>query len=253
MKPSISSDTIQFPNAHLSRVIQSARGAPARELIDALALPRPRGLVILNGGTAQLDPDLEARLRRALDDGMARLVAEEAIAVITGGTDAGIFHLFGQGLARWGRSAPCIGVAVVGLVTWPGKINGEAALEPNHSHFVLVEGETWGDETGTMYDLAAALAGDSPSVAVFAGGGEIAIREMLANISQNRTMILLAGSGRTVDAVLAALGGADVEDPRLIEIARSGRIVVCDIVSVPESLSYLVGREILRCAGIGED
>ena len=245
MTYSISIETIQFSNGNRSRVIQPASGTPAHQLVDALALPHPRGLVILNGGTAQLDNDLEAQLRLALADGLARLVAEESITVITGGTDAGIFHLFGEGLARWGRSAPCIGVAVGSLAKWPGKPSGEALLEPNHSHFILVEGEHWGDETETMYALAALLGEGCPSVAVFAGGGEVALEEMLVNVAQQRPMILLAGSGRATDAVLAACQGELSDDPRVAEIARLGKILTQDIASAPSKLRRLVRQAVV--------
>jgi hypothetical protein len=233
--------TIAFPNGNHSQVIQPAQPLPASQLVAALALPAPRGLVILNGGTARLEHDLEAVLRHTLTDGLARLVAEESLTVITGGTDAGIFSLFGQGLARWGRTAPCIGVAVNSRVTWPGKDEGEAPLEPNHSHFVLVAGQHWGDETATMYELAATLSQDCPSVAVFAGGGEIAIHEMLANIAQNRPMILLAGSGRATDAVLAARHGDAAHDPRIARIAYSGNITAHDM-TLPLSVLHQVVR-----------
>ncbi|MFO7634707.1 MAG: hypothetical protein R6W76_19310, partial [Caldilinea sp.] len=64
-----------------------------------------------------MDASLEAALEPVLIAGLARVVCDEEITTITGGTDAGIFHLFGQGLGRWGRTAPCIGVAVRSLVS----------------------------------------------------------------------------------------------------------------------------------------
>lgn len=139
-----------------------------------------------------------------------------------------------------GRTAPHIGMAVESLVTWPGKPEGEAPLEPNHSHLVLVEGENWGDETETMYALAAELGKNCPSVAVFAGGGEIAIKEMLANVAQSRPMILLAGSGRASDAVLAALDGHRPHDPRIDEIARLGGVIRYSISETGEPFSEFV-------------
>ena len=83
---------------------------------------------------------------------LAGLVIEERITVITGGTEAGVFALFGQALAaQGGPAAPCVGVAITGRSA-PDK------LEPHHTNFVLVEGDTWGDETPVMYRLVAALA-----------------------------------------------------------------------------------------------
>lgn len=238
-------ENVSFPNGVQARLLQVPGDAPARQILDVLAIPDPRAVLILNGGTAHIEEDLQAKLARMLGDGLARVIAEERITVVTGGTDAGIFSLLGQGLARWGRTAPCVGVAVAGLVIRPNHPYGEASLEPHHSHFVLVEGENWGDETETMYTLAAALAQRRPSVTLFAGGGEIMLQEMQANVRQGRDMILLAGSGRNTDAVLAVRQGQRAEDERLVEIAEQGRITPFAIDQDPRALHELIRRSLL--------
>ena len=218
------------------------RAARPQQIVDALALPTPRGLLILNGGTARLEPERERRLAQTLQEGLACVVGQERLTVITGGTDAGIFQVFGAGLGRWGRTAPCIGVSVAALVTWPGKPTGDAPLEPHHSHFVLVEGEHWGDETETMYGLAAELGRQCPSVVIFAGGGEITIHEMQMSVALGWPLVLLAGSGRATDQVLAARSGLAVDDPRLVEIARQGNIFPFDLSEPPAALHALLRR-----------
>jgi len=240
--PADQTQTIVFPNGSPSRLICPRPDATALEIVAALALPAPRALVILNGGTARLEHALQARLAATLADGLARVVAEERLTVITGGTDAGVFDLFGEGLARWGRTAPCIGVAVAELVIRPGHPGGEASLEPNHSHFILTAGRQWGDETATMYALAAALARDCPSLAVFAGGGAIALREMQANVAQGRTLLLLAGSGRNTDAVLAAAGGEPSGNADLDAVARYPGIMLAAIEDDPAQVRATVRR-----------
>jgi hypothetical protein len=180
-----------------------------------------------------------------LSDGLARFVAEERLTVITGGTDAGIFQLFGQGLARRGRTAPCIGVAPADLVIYPGHSRGEAPLEPHHSHFVLTTGRHWGDETATMMALAGALAHDCPSLAICVGGGEILLNEMQANIAAGRTLLLLAGSGRNTDAVLDAAAGRQAADARLAEIARYPGIVPLSIDASPAAMQVTLSRLLL--------
>ena len=235
-------ETIEFATGKKAIVLLGEQDTPAAAILTALALPRPRALLILNGGTATLEEPLLGQLQRTLQDGLARVVAAEQITVITGGTDAGVFQLFGQGLAQYGRTAPCIGVAVETLVTWPGKAQGEATLEANHSHFVLVSGKSWGDETTTLYALAAALGKACPSVAVFASGGEITIHEMQANVVQGRPMVLLAGSGRATDAVLAARAGQSADDPRVNQIAQKGRILAFALSAEPSALDNLLRR-----------
>lgn len=233
-------ETIIFANDNAAPALHVTARATAATILRRLEIPAPRALIVLNGGTAELAPALQARLAGALADGLARAVAAEGFTVLTGGTDAGIFHLFGAGLARWGRSAPCIGVAVAGLVSYPGHPGGEAPLEPHHSHFVLVRGTKWGAETKTMYAVAAALAENRPTVAVFAGGGEIAIHEMQMNVAQGRPMLLLAGSGRATDAVLAARAGREAKDGRIVEIARMGSITACSIEEEPVRFRELI-------------
>lgn len=244
----LSIEMVRFPQGEAARLIQAGAETPAGAILAALEIFPPRGLVILNGGTAKLEPGLEMQLARLIQDGLARLAAEERLTLLTGGTQAGIFQLLGQGFARWGRTAPVIGVAVAGLCAWPGKPadkpDGEAPLEPHHSHFVLVKGQEWGDETQTMYDLAAELSAGCPSIAVFAGGGEIARREMEANLRQGREMILLAGSGRSTDAVLQALDGQAGGDERAAAIAQQGKITPFPIDRPPHELGELIRHKL---------
>src|SRR5690348_13523715 len=104
MPTSVLPETIHFPNGNQAQVVNARKGAPIKPLIAALKLPTPRGVVVVNGGTSELDTDLAARLRLALADSVARVAAEAQLTVVTGATDAGIFTLLGQGLARWGHT-----------------------------------------------------------------------------------------------------------------------------------------------------
>jgi hypothetical protein len=65
------------------------------------------------------------------------------VTVLDGGTDAGIFAVLGAGLAERPGRGCSVGVVPEELVTWPGRRwppRDTVALEPHHSHFVLVEG-----------------------------------------------------------------------------------------------------------------
>jgi hypothetical protein len=93
-------------------------------------------------------------------------------------------------------------------------------LEPHHTHFVLVDGDAWGDETPALLALAGALARLAPSVAVICGGGAVTRTEVAGHQRAGRPIVAVAGSGRVADelpasgvapgrvvaAVLAALG-----------------------------------------------
>jgi hypothetical protein len=213
----------------------------------ALGLSRPRGLVVLNGGTTELAPDLQAALRRTLSDGLARVAVEEELTVITGGTDAGVFALFGDALDDE-RTAPCVGVAPAGLVTWPGRKrpsgrgpSGEkpVPLESHHSHVLLVEGDEWGIETDAMLALTEALSGTCPSLAVLAGGGAGARREVLAHLRAGREVIVLDGTGRFAERLAEATAGRGEPAEETAEMVASGLITVVDVDESPSTLARL--------------
>jgi hypothetical protein len=234
-------ETVIFQDGKQAEVIRVLRNTPAKEIIEALGIPAPRGLICLNGGTAKLDERFQEQLKSLIADGLARVVAEELFTVITGGTDAGIFALFGYGIQSWHTRSPnVIGVAPEDRVKWPGGGKGDTSLEPHHTHFVLVEGKDWGDETATMYALAEEWSRACPSIAVFAGGGTITLNEMRANVQTGRQMILLAGSGRSTDAVLEARAGKGEPSEEVKEIAAKGKIEALDLRRDPQALATLV-------------
>ncbi len=231
----------------LVSIVLTPKEARGDAILAALNLPPPRAVIALNGGTEDIAPEVAPELRRILQEGLARVVIDDAITVVSGGTDAGVFALFGEGLDHL-ATAPCIGVAPAALVESPQGAATERTpragqavpLEPHHTHFVLVDGEQWGDETQTMLSLVDALAGKTPSVAVLAGGGAIAKREVLEHVRRGREVIVLAGSGRLADDLAdLANGRAAADDSEATEIAR-GRLTVFDIRRPSSELVALV-------------
>jgi len=227
-------ESIALPNHNSARLARAALDVSARHVIEALELPAPRALLILNGATAKLDPKVSRHLDE-LFTALARLVIDERITVLTGATNAGIFALFGRALEKGGRlSAPCLGVTAGGCV-------GELAeLEPHHSHFLLAETDEWSAATPIMYELAQALAVECQSLAVFAGGGLVTRTEMLKNVEQNREMILLAGSQGSTDAVVAARSGEPTTEADIQRISREGRLTIFALEDEPVSLANLI-------------
>ena len=148
---------IQFSNGNEATLVRVSPQAVIDQVLKSLHLPVPRSLLVLNGSTRDLPEAIRNRLT-PLFEGLAELVAGERITVVTGGTKAGIFSLFGQALQKaGGTTAPCIGIAVAGRMH-------PARFEPNHSHFVIVEGKDWGEETALMYGLVADLSKNCPSI-----------------------------------------------------------------------------------------
>ena len=238
--------TTVLPTGRSASVLLAPPSVGGVEIEQAFRLEVPRGVLVLNGGTEDLAPELTARLRPLLGDGLARVANEERLTVVTGGTDAGIFRLFGEGLGDRG-AAPCIGVAPAGLVSWAETTAGREAagdnrvpLEPHHTHFVLVEDGRWGGETEAMLSLVDALSEGAPALVVLANGGSVSRREVLGHVRSGREVVVLAGSGRLADEITDVVTGrAAANDSELAEIA-AGRITVFDLRAPASALAELV-------------
>lgn len=252
--------TIVFPGGGSALAVLAPTDVSGADAVVALRLEPPRALVVLGGSTTGLSPDLTTVLRSSIGEGLARLTADERLTVVTGGTDAGIFAIFGRALA--GRAtAPCVGVAPVGAVTWPGRNelelgmpprDGAAQLEPHHTHFLLVQGADWGAETEALIALAAALAAECPSLAILAGGGEGARHEVEEQIRRGREVIVLEGTGRFADELAFAAREGDPAgvEPRTAEAVASGLVTVLHSSDPPDSLAERV-RERLGLTSAG--
>ena len=231
----------RFPNgngAMLATVSPNTRGST---VIRRLAIPAPRSVLVLNGGTSKITPALEERLMPLFIE-LARLTKRHKITVVTGATNAGIFNLFGQAIESvGGYRAPIIGVA-------PDV--SQEILEPHHSHFVLVEKTKWGGETPVMYRLIKSLTRHCPSAALFVGGGLITIVEMLYNVDQKRQMILISGSERSTDEVISTHKGTPTTKEDILRIARHGKIVPFDIDRSVKEFKGLIQKLLLEERGV---
>jgi SLOG in TRPM, prokaryote/Protein of unknown function (DUF4231) len=240
--PAIAKAEINFPARRRASVVFARRDASPADVVRALDVPAPRGVLVLNGGTAGFSPEVEARLAPVLADGVARVATDEGLTTITGATDSGVFALFGAGLEN--RAAGVrIGVAPAELVTWPGRrsaADDAAPLEPHHSHFVLVDGHEWGDELSTIMRLAALLGAQAPSLAVIAGGGDVTRRELVAHTRAGRDVVVIRGSGGLADEVAAAAAGRASGDREVVEAVGSGHITVLGLEAGPGQLAELI-------------
>jgi hypothetical protein len=132
-------------------------------------------------------------------------------AVICGGTDIGVMAAIGKARGRNGYQFPLVGIAPEGSVTWPeGPRSGNVAtfgnereqLEPHHSHFILVPGNQFGDESKWIVRAASMIAGDRrKSVTVLANGGKVSQMDVDESLQADRPLIVLAGTGRLADEI----------------------------------------------------
>jgi len=240
---------ITFSNGKKARAVYAPTGAEVAAIIAALELPSPRAILIISSGASDMSPTEVGQLQELLIEGVARVAAEEGIAVLDGGTRAGVMQMIGEGHAAAGSTAPLIGVCPAALVSWPGGPADDARipLEPNHTHFVLTDGDHWGAETETMFALAIVLSNGIPSLALLANGGSVARREMLYNVRQGREIIVIRGSGRLADIIAAVVTGEmEPPDGEIATIVRDGRIILFNITDGPEALAALIRQRLLK-------
>ncbi|HYU73655.1 MAG TPA: hypothetical protein VEL31_13325 [Ktedonobacteraceae bacterium] len=240
---------IHFPNGNLAQAILPPAGTRATDLLHTLNIRQPNAVIIIAGGAFKMDEQVHPDLVRLFTRGIAQVAASTRALIIDGGTHAGVMTIIGQAVAEQQRRTTLLGVAPAGIVTYPGKSTGMSGnecvqLDPNHSHFVLVETGEWGGETDTMYELAKALSAGRPSVAILINGGSIAKSEVLHNVRQRRPIIVMEGSGRLADEIarLWQEKPSSIPDPQLVEIILHGNIHVFPLADSAMELGQLTKR-----------
>jgi hypothetical protein len=187
--------------------------------LKALDITAGRPVLVLVGGAGGMSPARMTALAGAVGQ-IIRALGDWGAAVVDGGTDSGVMRVIGQARSTAGASFPLVGVAAEGTVILPGArpAPDAAPLDPHHTQIILVPGNTWGDESPWLSRVAAAIAGGRPSVTLVVNGGEITYGDIEHSLEARRPVIILAGTGRTADAIAAAAHGRD-GDPRAARVA----------------------------------
>jgi hypothetical protein len=184
--------------------------------------------LVVIGGASDMSPRETRRLWPLFRDVVAPLAQQLGATVIDGGTDTGVMRLMGSARGEGGWHFPLIGVIVEELASYSSASRAEAVdLEPNHTHFILVPGSEWGEEAPWLAHLATVVAGSDGSATVLVNGGKIAMADVRHSIDAGRHVVVLDGSGRTADALAAAVHG-DQADPAVTALAASGIVHVVD-------------------------
>jgi hypothetical protein len=175
------------------------------QAISELGLKGRYPVIVLIGG--EMDVQEADLTRRAIE--MISKTAEDLHAVVVcGGTDMGVMAEIGQIRSRKGYKFPLIGVAPAALVTWPsgprstkllwwGKQRWQ--LEHHYSHFILVPGSQFGDESPWIVDTATILSKDQKSVTILINGGEVSRKDIQLSLEHGRQVIALSHTGRLAD------------------------------------------------------
>jgi hypothetical protein len=84
-----------------------------------------------------------------------------------------------------------------------------APLESSHTHAVLVPGQSWGDESSWLSDVATVLLGSAPSVTLLTNGGDIGYEDAALSLEAGQPVLVLEGTGRAEDAIARAARGEE--------------------------------------------
>jgi SLOG in TRPM, prokaryote len=224
---------LDFGDGHTARVARPRRIADVAAAVGELGVAGGRRVLVVVGGASGLDESSMERLRTLFSQVLVPLATAWNAVVVDGGTDSGVMELLGQAVGTEGASFPLVGVAVDKKVMLPGDASesgGRRALERHHTHFVLVPGSSWGDESPWLARVATEIAAGAPSATVLINGGEIALQDVTNSVAGDRPVLVIRGTGRAADRIAAALDG-DRSDARVAQLAGSSLVTA---VSWPE-------------------
>ncbi len=224
---------LTFSNGLSARAVFVDSTAALPLALSGMGLGEPRPTILLLGGASGLQQAELEMLRPLFEGTLAPLAQKLGTYVVDGGTDAGVMLLMGQARAVARGDFPLVGVAAVGTVAFPDspidppcrwgdeKSSNCWPLEPHHTHFVLVAGFRWGDESPWLTRAAQALRKGAPSVSVLVNGGETSWEDVSHSVNAGCPVVVIAGTGRVADALAAALAGKPTEE-RAELLAASG-------------------------------
>jgi hypothetical protein len=225
--------TISFPDRQTPCVFPDERSDLPEAISELRLADHYPVIVMIGGGIAE--HDAKATQHAILT--IAKIAEEKNVAVICGGTDMGVMAAIGQIRSQNQYQFPLIGITLEELVTWP---NGPHSshflwwgtkrwnLEPHYTHFILVPGNKFGDESPWIVDAATILSKGDPSVTILLNGGEVSRRDIELSLEKGRAVIAVSRTGRLADEFagqsdrnkLIAIAPANVEQ-RIVELVQA--------------------------------
>ena len=188
---------ISFKGDNTAKAAYISDNTDIEKAIKELQIPHPNTVIVLVGGAGGIGFMDKFPMRKAVGI-VARLAEETQSVVIDGGTQAGIMTEIGRQRKRNKFSFPLIGVVFDSLLM---KEDPKSILDPNHTHFFLIPGEDWGDESAWISKIATSVAGDKKSITILVNGGNISRTDVEYSILEERPAFVMRGTGRLADKI----------------------------------------------------
>jgi hypothetical protein len=195
---------IDFPEQQTLCVFPDERSDLAQAISD-LQLEDNHPVIVLIGG--DIDKLQAFETRQAIIT-ISKIAENMNAVIVCGGTDMGVMAEIGQMRSMKSYKFPLVGVAPEELVTWPGGPPSTKflwwgkkrwQLEPHYSHFILVPGSQFGDESPWIVDTATILSKGKRSITILINGGEVSRKDIELSLEHDRPVIALSHTGRLAD------------------------------------------------------
>ena len=195
---------IHFPDSQSLCVFPDKRSY-LEHGISELNLNDGYPVIVLIGGV--IDERQADATRRAIHT-ISELAEDMQAVVICGGTDMGVMAEIGQIRQLKHYTFPLVGIAPEELVAWPGGLRNTKflwwgkqrwQLESHYSHFILVPGSEFGDESPWIVDAATILSKGHQSVTILINGGEVSRKDIELSLEKGRPVVALSRTGRLAD------------------------------------------------------
>jgi hypothetical protein len=182
-------------------------------------LHEPNVLLSITGGAQ--DFNLNPNLEKIFTTGLIKAARDTSAWIITGGLDAGVMGYVGRAVRDQDSNVPTLAIAPYQKVLDREKLEvhdkeityklgkkatpNAAPLEPNHTHFILVDSGTpeWGTEIKFRSALEAHIIKKFkiPLVLVVVEGCPGTIATVKEGIENGFPVVIIEGSGRAADVI----------------------------------------------------
>jgi hypothetical protein len=240
---------IYFPDQQALCVFPDER-SNLEQAISELGLKDKYPVIVLIGGG--IDEQQAEATRRAIQT-ISSIAEDMRALVICGGTDMGVMAEIGQMRLKNHYQFPLVGIAPEELVTWPDGPQGVKflwmgkkrwQLEPHYSHFILVPGNQFGDESPWIVEAATILSKGHRSVTILINGGEVSRKDIELSLAHDRPVIALSRTGRLADELarqpkrhkLISVVPANAEQ-QIVEVVQTALSIYEKIVPTPSLIN----------------
>ena len=203
--------------------------------------------IMMAGDSHDLDESIQQRLIQLFSRGLARTAINLDAVIMDNGKTSDLTTLIGQSIADRGYKSPLIGVATSTQFSYPEQeedAKGTIPLEPNHTHFVLVDDDKHIIEF--KYRLGAAMASQKTAIMILVGGEEEARAEALQAVRMGWPIVTITGTGKLADEIaeLSQNPPDFIPNPELAEIIADGQIIQFSIKGDVKELDRLIYRQL---------